>query len=99
MFCPTLHCSDSMLEQRGVLFMHFRCLWAGLVGLVSFSGLLPSLWAQENAPLRGLFINGTVRDDETQQPLSAVTLELQRDSGNPVLRQWNRARAESISST
>jgi Flp pilus assembly protein TadD len=43
---------------------------------------VPALISQENAPARGLFISGFVRDDDNQQPISAVTLELRRISGD-----------------
>jgi tetratricopeptide (TPR) repeat protein len=39
-------------------------------------------FAQAPTPGRGLYINGIVRDEETQQPVRAVTVELQSDSGN-----------------
>jgi tetratricopeptide (TPR) repeat protein len=37
--------------------------------------------SQVSTSLRGLYISGTIRDDATQQPLSAVTLELRAEAG------------------
>jgi len=70
----------SILTQVGGV-MRFRCQWAGFLGLTVFVTFLPRILAQENAHSLGLFISGMVRDDETHQAISAVTLELQRDSG------------------
>ena len=36
---------------------------------------------QVSTSLRGLYISGTIRDDSTQQPLSAVALELRAEAG------------------
>ena len=47
-----------------------------LVGLV----LLALAAAQDGGPTRGLSIGGIVRDDETQQPITAVALELHGNS-------------------
>lgn len=38
-------------------------------------------FSQQNAPARGLSISGVVRDEDTHQALSSVTLDLQRSSG------------------
>ena len=61
------------------------CRRRGRLGLqvsaVVFAVFSPAAFPQQTAPARGLFISGSVRDDDTHQALSAVTLELQRASG------------------
>jgi len=52
-----------------------------LIQAIACSLFAVSAFPQQNAPARGLFIGGVVRDVQSNQLISAATLELQRTSG------------------
>jgi Tfp pilus assembly protein PilF len=62
-----------MRWRRGKLCILMPAMALGLSGSVAFP--------QQTAPARGLYISGFVRDADTNELISAVTLELQRSSG------------------
>ena len=70
-----------MLASSGGVMRTRRTSFRFLIQAITFSVFVATAFPQQTAPARGLFLNGFVRDAETNQLISSATLELRRTSG------------------